>query len=159
MPCQDTPFVKAAYTANVSVPKDLQALMSAVLVGEPVIDGGNKVYKFEQKVPIPSYLTAIAVGDIVGKKIGPRSTVWAEKEVVDSAAYEFDATESMVAAGEKLLGKYENEKQIDIPTCLDSLKNGFKELYLVSFVDTFGVFTIFWCFHQAFPMVVWKILA
>lgn len=80
--------------------------MSAVPVGEPQTDGNNKIYRFEQKIPIPSYLTAIAVGDIVGKVIGPRSRVWAEKEVVDKAAFEFSETESMVKAAENLLGKY-----------------------------------------------------
>ncbi|CAL8070181.1 unnamed protein product [Orchesella dallaii] len=106
LPCQDTPYVKAKYTAEVSVPKELQALMSAVLVGEPTVDGNNKVYRFEQKIPIPSYLTAIAVGDIVGKSVGPRSTVWAERDVVEAAAYEFAETESMLKAAENIYGKY-----------------------------------------------------
>ncbi len=79
--------------------------MSAVPVGEPQIDGNNKVYQFEQKIPIPSYLTAIAAGDIVGKEVGPRSKVWAEKEIVDAAAFEFSDTEKMVKAAENILGK------------------------------------------------------
>lgn len=105
MPCQDTPFVKAKYTATVTVPKDLQALMSAVPVGEPEVKGAFKLYQFDQNTPIPSYLTAIAVGDIVGKTIGPRSKVWAEKEIVDKAAFEFSDTEKFVATAEKLVGK------------------------------------------------------
>ncbi len=80
--------------------------MSAVQVSSPQIDGNYKVYEFEQKIPIPSYLTAIVAGDIVGKEIGPRSKVWTEKEIVDAAAFEFSDTEKMVKAAENILGKY-----------------------------------------------------
>ena len=43
------------------------------------------MFKFEQKIPIPPYLIAIAVGDVVSKKIGPRSHVWSEAEFVEKA--------------------------------------------------------------------------
>ena len=48
--------------------------------GVPEEINGNKVYKFLQKVPIQSYLIAIAAGRIESRKIGPRSHVWSEKE-------------------------------------------------------------------------------
>ena len=48
--------------------------------GEPENRNGNKVYRFHQKVPIQSYLIAIAAGRIESRKIGPRSHVWSEKE-------------------------------------------------------------------------------
>jgi leukotriene-A4 hydrolase len=65
VPCQDTPSVKITYSAKVSVPKGLRALMSAVPTGNE----GN-VFTFNQSIAIPSYLIAIAVGDIVGIKVG-----------------------------------------------------------------------------------------
>ena len=40
-----------------------------------------------------SYLVAIAAGDLVSRKIGPRSRVWSEREFVDVAAHEFEDTE------------------------------------------------------------------
>eukprot|EP00118_Oscarella_pearsei_P010672 m.66744 g.66744 ORF g.66744 m.66744 type:complete len:616 (+) comp35408_c0_seq2:224-2071(+) len=108
IPCQDTPSVKAPYTAEITVPGDLTALMSAVSIGSETspIDDKKKIYRFEQKVPIPSYLTALAIGALESRKIGPRSSVWSEKEIVDQAAYEFAETEQMLAIGEELCGPY-----------------------------------------------------
>lgn len=73
-----------------------------------VVDLGNsiKLHKFNQPVVIPSYLIALAVGAIVSKEIGPRSKVWAEKELIDQAAYEFAETEKMIQSLEKLCGPY-----------------------------------------------------
>jgi aminopeptidase N len=56
--------------------------------------------------PIPSYLLAIAVGDLVFKPISERCGVWAEPPVVDKAAAELADTEAMIAAAEKLYGPY-----------------------------------------------------
>ena len=69
LPCQDSPSVKITYSAKVSVPQGLRALMSAVPSGNE----GN-VFTFDQRIAIPSYLIAISVGDVVGIKVGPRST-------------------------------------------------------------------------------------
>lgn len=38
---------------------------------------------------MPSYLIAIVVGLLESREIGPRSKVWSEKELVDTAAAEF----------------------------------------------------------------------
>lgn len=56
---------------------------------------------------IPSYLIALVVGPLVSKDISPRSRVWAEKEVVDRAAWEFDETEQYLSTAEALLTPYE----------------------------------------------------
>mmetsp|Transcript_29045 Transcript_29045/g.69403 ORF Transcript_29045/g.69403 Transcript_29045/m.69403 type:complete len:240 (+) Transcript_29045:734-1453(+) len=49
-PCQDTPGVKATYTAAVTVPDGLRALMSAIPLDDGVPrDGGLRTYRFEQK--------------------------------------------------------------------------------------------------------------
>ncbi|PKK57376.1 leukotriene a-4 hydrolase, partial [Rhizophagus irregularis] len=111
LPCQDTPCFKLTYSANIQVPHPLRALMSAISVGDEKIgDGKSKIYRFEQNVKIPSYLIALAVGNLAGKEIGPRSTVWAEPEIVQDAAWEFEDTEKFIAIGEKLLTPYEWKK-------------------------------------------------
>jgi aminopeptidase N len=102
VPCQDTPGVKITYSAHVSVPAPLRALMSAVPLP---VQAGNR-YSFEQKIAIPSYLIALAVGEIEGIKIGPRSTVWSEPAIVKAAAWEFAQTEEFIAAGESFLTPY-----------------------------------------------------
>jgi len=106
LPCQDTPYSKSTYSAEVTVPKDLQALMSAIVSKDDAISGDLKTNKFVQKIPIPAYLIAIAVGNIKGKKIGPRSTVWTEPEFLDASVYEFAETEKMLSAAEQLMGEY-----------------------------------------------------
>ncbi|XP_076812495.1 leukotriene A-4 hydrolase-like isoform X1 [Clavelina lepadiformis] len=110
LPCQDSPSAKATYTAKVTVQHPLVALMSAVQCWDKAGKGENgeklMTYKFEQKVPMSSYLIAIVVGLLESREIGPRSKVWSEKELVDKAALEFSETEQMIAAGEKLVGPY-----------------------------------------------------
>uniref|UniRef100_A0A8C8VR17 Leukotriene A(4) hydrolase n=1 Tax=Pelusios castaneus TaxID=367368 RepID=A0A8C8VR17_9SAUR len=108
LPCQDTPSVKLTYYAEVSIPKELVALMSANRDGEMPDPEDNKrmIYRFSQKVPIPCYLIALVVGALESRQIGPRTLVWAEKEVVDKAAYEFAETEAMLKITEDLVGPY-----------------------------------------------------
>ncbi|KAM4711829.1 leukotriene A-4 hydrolase [Anableps anableps] len=108
VPCQDTPSIKHTYYAQVSVPKDLVAVMSAVRDGQEVDpqDCGRIVYRFRQPVAMPSYLIAIVVGALESREIGPRSRVWSEKEFVDKAASEFSQTETMLKTAEDLAGPY-----------------------------------------------------
>jgi leukotriene-A4 hydrolase len=51
------------------------------------------------QVAIPSYLLAIAVGDLEERRIGPLSRVWSEPSVVDAAAYEFQNTDRYLQTG------------------------------------------------------------
>ncbi|KAF7646003.1 hypothetical protein LDENG_00195120 [Lucifuga dentata] len=108
IPCQDSPSVKHTYYAQVSVPKDLVAVMSAVRDGQEVDpqDSSRIVYRFRQPVPMPSYLIAIVVGALESRRVGPRSHVWSEKEFVDKAAFEFSETELMLKTAEDLVGPY-----------------------------------------------------
>ena len=108
LPCQDAPGVKSTFTADVTVPTACTAVMGAVSTGAPTpsADGATTTYHFAQRVPIPSYLIALAVGRLESRRVGPRSLVYAEPSVVDAAAWEFAETEAFVAAGETLLGPY-----------------------------------------------------
>jgi len=68
-PCQDSPAVKFTYSAKVTCPKELVALMSACRLESSGDDASKTTatYLFEQKIKIPSYLVAIVVADIVSK--------------------------------------------------------------------------------------------
>ncbi|KAK3812791.1 MAG: peptidase family M1-domain-containing protein [Linnemannia gamsii] len=105
VPCQDSPSVKLTYSANINAP--LRAVMSAVATGEEKQANGTTTYKFHQKTRMPSYLIALAVGNLEGREIGPRSTVWTEPEVIEAAAWEFVDTESFIRTGEELLTPYD----------------------------------------------------
>ncbi|XP_001625593.2 leukotriene A-4 hydrolase [Nematostella vectensis] len=108
IPCQDSPGVKATYSAKVSVPKVLVALMSAARTGSELDHQKQDLmtYQFEQKVAIPSYLIALVVGALKGRQVGPRSHVWTEQEMVEECAYEFAEMEQMISAAESLVGEY-----------------------------------------------------
>ena len=103
VPLQDTPSVRFSYLATVRVPAHLLALMSAENPTERSPDG---VYRFAMPQPVPSYLMALAVGDVEFRALGPRSGVYAEPTVLEAAAWEFADTERMIEATERLYGPY-----------------------------------------------------
>jgi len=87
----------------------MQVLMSAVILNETLdtttASDGLQTFRFVQNIPIPSYLIAIAVGNIVGKQVSPRVTIWSEREILDAAVYEFMETEKYLTTAEKLFGE------------------------------------------------------
>lgn len=103
VPCQDGPGNRFTYEAKVTVPPDLLALMSAE---NPTEKNAEGKYHFKQNHPIPSYLLALAVGDIAFKAIDKRTGVYAEPVVLSKAAWEFADMGKMVDAAEKLYGPY-----------------------------------------------------
>ncbi|MGX5673354.1 M1 family metallopeptidase [Thermomonas fusca] len=103
VPLQDTPQIRFTYSANVKSPANVMVLMSADNDPAAARDGD---YSFKMPQKIPSYLLAIAAGDLVFKQVGERSGVWAEPAMVDKAVAEFDDTEKMIDAAEGLYGPY-----------------------------------------------------
>lgn len=103
VPCQDSPGVRMTYSAKIKTDPELMAVMSAENPTEKTSDG---VYTFNMPQPIPSYLLALAVGDLDFRAMGPRTGVYAEPSVVEKAAWEFAGTEKMMAATERLYGPY-----------------------------------------------------
>jgi leukotriene A-4 hydrolase/aminopeptidase len=107
IPCQDAPGVRYTYDASVQVPEGLLALMSAANPTEKSKDGH---YQFSMEQPIPSYLMALAVGEIAFDSLSQRTGVYAEPSVLNDAAYELAKMEEMMKATEKLYGPYEWEQ-------------------------------------------------
>jgi leukotriene A-4 hydrolase/aminopeptidase len=103
VPCQDSPSVRMSYSAKIKTDPELLAVMSAENPREKSADG---VYTFEMPQPIPSYLLALAIGDLAFREMGPRTGVYAEPLIVEKAAWEFSDTEKMMDAAEGLYGPY-----------------------------------------------------
>ncbi|EAU32245.1 conserved hypothetical protein [Aspergillus terreus NIH2624] len=107
-PCQDTPDVKSTIDFNITSP--LPVIASGLLVrdasGAPQT-GGKNLYQFHQKVPIPSYLFALASGDISEAAIGPRSVVATSPDKLRECQWELEAdTENFINAIEKIVYPY-----------------------------------------------------
>ncbi|MEM1261121.1 MAG: M1 family metallopeptidase [Pseudomonadota bacterium] len=103
VPLQDTPAVRFTFTAAVRTPPALRAVMGAsTTAADP--DAGR--YEFDMPQPIPSYLMAIAAGELEFQAIGDRTGVYAEPSVLKAAAFEFADTERMLEISESLFGPY-----------------------------------------------------
>ncbi|SFU42558.1 leukotriene A-4 hydrolase/aminopeptidase [Pontibacter akesuensis] len=103
IPIQDSPGIRITYNATVKVPKELLAVMSAE---NPVEKNATGTYTFEMKQPIPSYLMALSVGDLVFSEVGPQTGIYAEPATIQAAAYEFAEMDKMLQAAEQIYGKY-----------------------------------------------------
>ena len=113
-PCPDAPTVKFTYDATIRAPEWSTALMSAVAIGSSTSSKSTKTFTFEQAVPVPSYLVTIAVGELRGITVGPRSTVWSEPSVVEAAAWEFAECEKFIVAAEEILDQPYIWKRYDV---------------------------------------------
>lgn len=103
VPLQDTPAARFTFTADVATPTGITAVMGAGTSATNVAAG---LFSFEMPQPIPSYLLAIAAGELEFKAIGARTGVYAEPSVVARAADEFADTERMLEVSEELFGPY-----------------------------------------------------
>uniref|UniRef100_A0ACB8FBX9 Aminopeptidase rnpepl1 n=1 Tax=Sphaerodactylus townsendi TaxID=933632 RepID=A0ACB8FBX9_9SAUR len=103
-PCFDTPAAKCPYSAVVKAPAGMQVLMSAT---QSSYKEHERVYEFEMEYPVPAYLVALAAGELVPADIGPRSRVWAEPCLLETAISKLSGrVERWLSAAESLYGPY-----------------------------------------------------
>lgn len=109
LPCQDTPSFRQTFTASLEVPSELRAVMAAAPLGREE-KSARAIERFNMPQPIPPYLLAFAVGDLVSKDLSPRSRVWTEPAQLEAAAWEFEHVEDHLRAAESLFGPYDWER-------------------------------------------------
>ncbi|KAL6717066.1 Leucyl aminopeptidase yscIV [Lecanora helva] len=105
--CQiyDTPDVKSTY--EFIIKSSLPVIASGHSTGTQDLNDGTKLYFYSQDIPIPSYLFALASGDIEQAKIGPRSVVATNPENLRAAKWELEeSTEGFIKTVEKIVFPY-----------------------------------------------------
>ena len=107
IPCQDSPLARFTFQAKITVPEALTVVMAAA-PGEvaAVAEPGFRTFAFEMPQSIPSYLFAFAVGNLVSRDLGPRSTVYTEPEMLEKSAWEFADVDKMLLSAEDIFGPY-----------------------------------------------------
>ena len=130
IPLQDTPQIRAPYKAKIHTDDSLRAVMSAESDPKAKRTGD---YTFVMPQAVPSYLIALAVGDLEFQETGPRTGVYAEKSMIKAAAKEFADTESMIQANEKMFGPY-RWSRYDILVMPPSFPEGGMENPRLSFI-------------------------
>jgi len=108
IPTQDSPGIRQGWSARITVPADLVAVMSGERLtpaGEPAARGWHS-YRFRMDRNVPPYLIALAVGDIRFQPIDRRTGVYTEPSTLARDAAELSDTGRMVSAAEALYGRY-----------------------------------------------------
>ena len=106
-PMMDTPAIKITYEAKVTVQSAFVVKMSANETNvETSPDGSQKTYSFYNQIKMPSYLIAIAVGDLEFRSLGERVGVITEPSQMDKVANELDTLQSLLDETEKYLTSY-----------------------------------------------------
>lgn len=105
-PLQDTPSNRITYSASVTVPDPIVPYMSANSTGSESVSDTHTQYNFENSIRIPSYLIAVAAGNIEYRSMGERVGVITEPEQMDAVAWELEDMGDILDAVEAYMGPY-----------------------------------------------------
>eukprot|EP00957_Ditylum_brightwellii_P011392 861151-Ditylum_brightwellii.AAC.1 len=122
------------YSASVTVPSWSTAVMSALSKDLADNKDGTTTYRFDQPVPIPAYLIALAVGDIACRDLSSRCRVWSEPSILDACEFEFSQTESFLCIAEDITDLPYQWKRYDLLCLPPSFPYGGMENPCLTFV-------------------------
>ena len=104
-PLQDTPSNRITYSADITAPSEFVVKMSANETGVMSHDNYSTA-SFSCAIPIPSYLIAIAIGDLEYRSLGARVGVITEPSQMDKVANELEDMGALLDAVEAYMGPY-----------------------------------------------------
>ena len=85
----------------------MPVIASGNSIGVKNLGDGTKLYSYKQDIPIPSYLFALASGEIEQAEIGPRSVVATGPRELKAAKWELqNSTETFIQTVEKIVFPY-----------------------------------------------------
>jgi len=105
-PLQDTPSNRITYSASITAREDFVVKMSANETGVSSQSPGYNTATFDCAIPIPSYLIAIAIGDLEYRSLGARVGVITEPSQMDKVANELEDMGDLLDAVEEYMGPY-----------------------------------------------------
>jgi len=107
-PLQDTPSIKSTYSANITVKNPYIAKMSAIDTHNTSNPDNTTTFAFNQIIKVPSYLLALAVGNLAVKEVGPRASIIAEPgpDYLDFYANELKNLSGLLNMTEEYLTPY-----------------------------------------------------
>lgn len=108
IPTQDSPGIRQTWDATITVPEGMNVVMSGArksTLGTLTKDG-RRTFTYAMDKPVPSYLIALAIGDLRFEAISDNTGVWAEPAMVDKAAKEFADLPRFLDAAQDLYGPY-----------------------------------------------------
>lgn len=107
IPCQDSPSAKVLFSkVELIIEEGITALFGGEFVSKKVISENNisySVFEYSLKIQIPTYLFALAAGEISYKKISERCGIYTEPALLDKAAEEFSDAEKFISTAEKYI--------------------------------------------------------
>lgn len=89
VPMQDTPSMKFTYDIEVETQRKYITFASANYTKETFSSGTRKTF-FSNKIPTAGYLIALVSGDLVETKVGQRTYVITEPDMIDPAVAELN---------------------------------------------------------------------
>ena len=107
LPCQDSPSNKVHFNnVNLIVEEGILALYGGQAVSKEVIkfnDLSCTKFTYTQKVLIPTYLFAVAAGELFYQKVSDRCGIYAEKGILEKAVEEFSHMDDFIKVSEEYL--------------------------------------------------------
>ena len=107
LPSQDTPAVKFPFYLGITVPDPIRGMISGLYQENISNDDNTTTFFYNQSIPVPNYLIALAAGDIGEKVFSEQVSVFAEPAILNKSAEELDQMQTILNYAIELNGEYE----------------------------------------------------
>ena len=107
LPSQDTPAVKFPFYLGIRVKNPLRGMISGLYDKNETNGDDTTTFYYNQKIPVPNYLIALAAGNIEERIVNEQVSVFSEPEYIDEAVKEFEDIPKFLNYSQEYMGHYE----------------------------------------------------